>query len=233
MKPDYQNHASHCDLVVIEGAFSLQEAFSVQSLGSCVRKLFPSVKRFFEKRPYFGHIGNATNYVASKHDCTYLAGFLQLFAPGVAAQVIHLARISGAAAQWMMINSSFPDPGTLGIRTAELLSYGYPSKLGVHVDDGSTYTVLVSLSNPEDYQGGEFLVEFADYKPEKLTALVFRSRVTNHAVKEVTSGKRQTMTAELWESIDVPTGFSIPRPTQADVEEYMKKFVDVKLQSKT
>ncbi len=133
----------------------------------------------------------------------------------------------------MMINSSFPDPGTLGIRTAELLSYGYPSKLGVHVDDGSTYTVLVSLSNPEDYQGGEFLVEFADYKPEKLTALVFRSRITNHAVKEVTSGKRQTMTAELWESIDVPTGFSIPRPTQADVEEYMKKFVDVKLQSKT
>ncbi len=211
-------------MVVLEGAFSAQEAFSVQSLGYCVRKLFPPEQRFFEKRPYFGHIGNATNYVASKHNCTYLAGFLQLYAPGVAAQVTNLARLGREAGHWKEVQSSVPDPGTLGIRTTEHLSYGYPSKLGIHLDDGSTYTVLVSLSNPEDYQGGEFMVEFAEYKPEKLTALVFRSAVTNHAVNEVKSGKRETLTTELWESIDVPTGFSVPRPTQADVQEYIKKF---------
>lgn len=206
-------------MVIIEWALSPQEAFVVQSLGRCIRKLFPT-ELFFEKRAFADAADSS--YMTSGNICTFMAGFLQLFAPGVEAQVMKIARVAWEATSWGSEEGlPLPDPKTLRIRTSEHLLYQADSKLGLHVDSGSTYTVLISLSDPEDYQGGEFRLESANvkFKPEKLTALVFRSQTTLHAVEAVISGRRETFATELWSNADVPLGQN--RPSWSDFNDFI------------
>ena len=218
----YYEHKSEGDLVIIEGALSPQEAFVVQSLGRCIRKLLPLDVPFYEKRAF----GQETDYLASGNACTFLAGFLQLFAPGVEAQIMNIASVAWLSELSGWGNDgdiSFPDPRTLRIRTTEHLFYQTTSQLGVHTDNGSTYTILVSLSNPEDYGGGEFRLETNNvkFKPQKLTAVVFKSDDTFHAVESVTSGQRETFTTELWAYLDTPAGQ--PRPGLKQFKKYLKE----------
>ena len=55
-------------------------------------------------------------------------------------------------------NKWWPDPREIGIRTIEHLSYDIWDGLGYHQDERSDYTVNILLSDPDDYEGGEFTV---------------------------------------------------------------------------
>ena len=124
----------------------------------------------------------------------------------------------------------FDDPRTLGIRTSEYLEYRAGGNLGVHDDNESIYTVLISLSDPESYEGGEYFLELDDedtdkkrisVKPSRLSALVFVSEVL-HGVKPILSGERISFATEFWIHDDLP--FGELRPGHARWEELMIKF---------
>jgi len=109
------------------------------------------------------------------NEVTFLAPFLQLFTPGVAQRVATLAHFAWAEAEWEELEledtEEFDDPRTLGIRTSEYLEYSGGGSLGVHTDVESVYTVLVALSDPESYKGGEYFLELnekdGEHKEEK------------------------------------------------------------------
>jgi hypothetical protein len=204
------------ELVSIENALTPQEAFAVKSLGRCTRKILPLDIPFYHKRA-FGlehQIDNVGDYLQSGNVCTYLAGLLQMFAPGVAAQLTKIAVAAWEAADWGHARfGHMPDPRTTGVRTTEHLYYETTSQLGVHSDAGSNYTVVVSLSDPSEYEGGQFRL-FSDnvmFKPKKLTAIVFRSEIL-HGVEPISSGKRETFATELWPLVDTPVGLAKPPP---------------------
>jgi hypothetical protein len=109
----------------------------------------------------------------------------------------------------------FPDPvSETGIRTSEHLAYDRFRTLSYHDDSGSDYTVLVALSNPEDYEGGYFSLcpEFPNekceenkisIKPKRLSAIVFLSD-SEHGVQDILSKGRVMMANELWRYGDAP-----------------------------
>lgn len=204
-------------LVEVEAALTEEEAFAVQALAGCVRRHFPD---YFEDRTFEGN-DNGGNH------CTYLAHFMQLFAPGVAAHITKVAHLAWVAAGW---DREYPDPRMLGLRTAEHLRYEGGGKLGSHTDADSFFTVLVFLTDPQDYKGGEFILEHggevAVLKGPRLSALVFLSE-TSHLVTPITGGGRETFATEFWRFDDVVLGHT--RPSPEDWVEFIEK-VDVSIE---
>ena len=147
--------------VIVKDVLHQSEADSVQDLRRCLSEHHPRLAktRSFDKD--------------GGHHCVYLSAFLQWLAPGVAAQVRNAGHIGWLYGHWSNYtppsNLTQPNAGashmqgypslrasTTGIRTSEHLSYDGWKALGPHKDSGSLYTVLIMLSNPADYDGGEF-----------------------------------------------------------------------------
>jgi len=221
-------------MAIVENALNEHEADAVQALAECNRRYAPMT---FETRDFSNSGGG--------NDVTYLAGFLQMVVPGVAYSVLKTAKTVWEAAGWSKDERTFPpvdaehnpdgtwtskysskwcpDPiQECGIRTTEHLSYDRWKGLGFHDDTGSDYTVLVALSDPSDYEGGNFSIcmqgdedctEKVSVRPKKLSAVVFLSEFS-HGVEEIKSEGRRTFASELWRYGDV-SAFEM-RPTPED-----------------
>jgi hypothetical protein len=157
------------------------------------------------------------------NDCTYLAPFLQVFCPTIATSVKDIATLAWKAASWDVLdadNEEHPDPRSLGIRTSEYLSYkGWPS-LEAHKDIGSIYTIMISIKDPTEYEGGEFfvhtsMIESTNVKLDMFSAIVFKSN-TIHGVRSIISGHRESFVTELWSNNDSPIGICRPTDEQWD-----------------
>lgn len=163
----------------------------------------------------------------------YLAGFLQLLAPGIAARILDVARMAWDAGKWgeirdPLLGPRFPDPLQCGMRTIEHLSYDSWKNLGDHEDGGSLYTVLIALSDPADYVGGRFGIEYTtssqrhkrfETKPQIFSAMVFHSEC-QHGVRELGSPGRVTFATELWNLGDVAVGGL--RPSKSEFEDFQE-----------
>ena len=86
----------------------------------------------------------------------------------------------------------------------ELLEYEEAAdSLGWHVDEQSTVTLLVLLSDPRDFEGAELQHEVRG-RTEPVVASMVRGDVTAyrshqaHRVTPLTSGSRRVMAVELW-----------------------------------
>ena len=155
---------------IVQDALSEEEAGAVLGLARCLPHYFPES---------FRHRDFAYTEEGGGNDVTFLTGFLQILAPGVAHSVQTAAKLVWEKAQWGLddrplppIDAHYSEDGRLqsnysskwwpdpvsecGIRTTEHLSYDRWQGLGFHEDGGSDYTVLVALSDPSDYQGGAF-----------------------------------------------------------------------------
>ena len=83
--------------------------------------------------------------------------------------------------------------------------YGKDDFLAFHNDQDSTpryqYTVVMYLS--ENFEGGEFLIQFGDeireFTPDKFSMLILKSHLP-HAVKKVSKGERKVLVFFLQES---------------------------------
>ncbi|KAL9188951.1 hypothetical protein ACHAXT_011441 [Thalassiosira profunda] len=227
---------------IVSNALNEEEARSVHALSICLQTHAPTL---FERRRF------EQTYEGGGNDVTFMAGFLQIFAPGVAIQLRRVLHLVWKEAGWGDDEDFFepidleyddedeenesafstrwwPDPmdKTVGIRTTEHLSYSRWNGLGYHEDSGSDYTVLVGLSDPADYEGGEFSF-FPEYdnedrrnsndevkievKPERLSAIVFLSNF-RHGVEEIRSPGRMTFANEFWRYGDVPAMQQRPNP---------------------
>lgn len=208
-------------LVEVARALTEKEVFSVKALAACLRE---HQNEQFEVRPFEGNDAGGNN-------CTYLNPYLQIYVPGIASQLIQVGSIARKAAGWDRDAGEYPNPRTLGLRTSEHLQYGTGGNLGIHVDAESIYTILVALSNSNDYSGGEYVLETEtkknggerktyQFKPPKLSAMVFLSH-TAHKVNFIPEGVRETFANELWVYDDVPIGHR--RPGINNWHEYGEK----------
>ena len=165
------------------------------------------------------------------NDCTYLAPFLQSIVPGVAETVKGIATLAWRAASWdidvengeNIPNDNYFNPMSMGIRTSEHLSYNGWRSLEAHKDVGSIYTIMISIKDPEDYEGGEFFLhnsmfESTNVKLDKFSAIVFKSN-TIHGVRPISSGHRESFVTELWINDDSPIGMC--RPTEEQWETFV------------
>jgi hypothetical protein len=153
--------------------------------------------------------------------CRYFdKGMIQKYLPGAASSIVHAIQKTFEQSDWNKMDIS--PPNELGLRSAEFLAYNKTGRLGVHVDKDSIYTISVSLSNGNDYEGGYFHLysEQALFKVPRLSALVFFSE-TNHGITPVDGGNRQVFVVEMWEDDDTPIG--LPRPGYNTFEDYQRK----------
>jgi hypothetical protein len=162
-----------------------------------------------------------------------MASYLQALVPGVGARVVELARLAWREAGWQAAaaagdDETFPDPGTLGFRTNEHLYYEEKGVLSPHYDDDSVYTVVVALSSPDEYDGGEWIlfdheeskIELNRVKLSRLSAVVFLSSDALHGVAPVTRGTREVLVVELWEEDDTPFDGTNP-----DIRSFRRDFL--------
>eukprot|EP00554_Chaetoceros_debilis_P006775 CAMPEP_0194072550 /NCGR_PEP_ID=MMETSP0149-20130528/267_1 /TAXON_ID=122233 /ORGANISM="Chaetoceros debilis, Strain MM31A-1" /LENGTH=368 /DNA_ID=CAMNT_0038752445 /DNA_START=145 /DNA_END=1248 /DNA_ORIENTATION=+ len=225
----HRNKAGNTIAVEVTSAISSEEVATVRALSGGIKNCIDegkkssmeldeikNLERHFEHRS-FGE-GKGGN------DCTYLAPFLQSIVPGVAETVKGIATLAWRAASWdidvengeHIPNDNYFNPMSMGIRTSEHLSYNGWRSLEAHKDVGSIYTIMISIKDPEDYEGGEFFLhnsmfESTNVKLDKFSAIVFKSN-TIHGVRPITSGHRESFVTELWINDDSPIGMC--RPTE-------------------
>lgn len=213
-------------VAVVANAFTEEEVATVKDLTSCMQRYHKD--NLFEEQQFTNADGDGGN------NCTYLGGFLQLFAPGVARQMYHVGFLGWRAAGWGRKEYKydhhgekypFPDPRVTGIRTSGHLSYEGWEGLGLHPDEESIYDVLAFLSAPSEYEGGDFFLQPSTrpntpenllvVKPDRLSAVVFLSE-EKHGVKKILGGNRETWINELWNYGDAPVGIRRPSPAMYD-----------------
>jgi len=218
-------------LAVVDFALSDEEAATFQDLRDCVKHNHP---RQFVRRSFAGPGDDFEQ--EGGNDATFVGGFVQLFAPGVAAKLCETARVAWKKSEWFKIeDGDVPfqfDPCKMGMRTTEYLSYdpsGW-SALGGHTDIGTMYTILLLLSDPSEYKGGEFFMKPWDwggeeqhlklvFKPKRLQALVFLSDLEYHGVQRITEGTRRALAVEIWPYANAPLG--VNRPQTFEFEHYL------------
>lgn len=180
--------------MVLSDAFTAQEAFGVEELEQCVRSVFPHDKRFYEARE-FGDDETAATHGMYNDDggnyCTFLNGLVQIYLPGVAATTYQVVQQAYDQSKWGTSRDLSP-PSDLGVHSAEFLQYRKNGKLSLHSDDDTVYTISVSLSNFDAYEGGYFRLVTGEalFKVPKRSAIVFFGE-SLHGVTEIQQGERK------------------------------------------
>lgn len=205
--------------MTVGNAFSEQEAYGLESLAKCVQAVLPQELPFYEVRA-FGEDETSETYGMYKKDggnyCTYVAGLLQEYLPGVASTIYRVLQMTYDKNEWIDDSGRvLPPPNSLGLRTAEHLEYHRKGRLGLHEDSGSVYSISVALSDVNDYEGGYFQLRSPNalFKVPRLSAILFESEAT-HGVTDILGGERNVFVVELWDNDDVPKG--VARPTHED-----------------
>mmetsp|Transcript_28896 Transcript_28896/g.29230 ORF Transcript_28896/g.29230 Transcript_28896/m.29230 type:complete len:349 (-) Transcript_28896:103-1149(-) len=154
------------------------------------------------------------------NNVTYMTGIMQEVAPDFVNRVLEVVSIATEQAGWR------PHPYHLGIRCVETLQYPAGGELLMHVDGDSIYTVMLMLSDPASFTGGEFVItkELFDettsereeielvVMPEKGGGVVFDSEAL-HGVYPIESGERTVLIFELWPYEDSDSGHVRPSAT--------------------
>lgn len=220
-------------LALIEYALSEEEAATFVDLSHCVKEHH---SRQYVRRSFADESSGETVQETGGNDCTFVGGFLQLFAPGVMAQMCRVFRAAHQRTEWYNLEEEgIPykkDPCTIGMRTAEHLQYsphGY-SHVGGHEDIHTVYTIVVALADKENYGGGEYYIQPKAWgasesqgrivvKPDRLSALMFLGE-EHHGVQRILSGKREMIAIELWAYGDTPVG--VNRPQVYEYEKFQR-----------
>ena len=224
----HRNKSGKAIAVEVTSAITMNNVKSIRALSNGIQEGISSTSTSsLDKKKlsqHFKHRGFGEGQ--GGNDCTYLAPFLQVFCPNVVTSVKDIATLAWKAASWdddIDSKDEHPDPMSLGIRTSEYLSYkGWPS-LEAHKDIGSIYTIMISIKDPNEYEGGEFfihnsMIESTNVKLDMLSAIVFKSN-TIHGVRPIIAGHRESFVTELWSNNDSPIG--ICRPTEKQWESFL------------
>ena len=143
-------------------------------------------------------------YRAGAWETSYLSteGLFKERLPQLRDRLVALAHEVDTSHEWQVLTCATAPvvPRCVELHAVERGgSLPYPE----HYDSGSLVTIDVMLSDPSEFEGGEFSTLEADGKMahhsfEKGDALVFVSH-KYHCVSPVTSGTRHVLVCELWE----------------------------------
>lgn len=229
------SHSDEGDLITVENALTDCEAAWLQALVDCMQEHLPRSMPFYQERP-FGEDTSAETYglyqAGGGNHVHYLAGIMAHYLPGVVNSIYTAMTLAYEYAEWgegstfatgkrMFIGGSgFPTPTRLGLRTAEYLEYHTTGRLGQHADAESVFTISIAMTDPEDYQGGEFQLQSdaVRFKVPRLSAVVFFSEAI-HGITPITAGERRVFVTELWDYDSVPMGSSRP-----SVEQFLQRY---------
>ncbi|GMI44865.1 hypothetical protein TrCOL_g12700 [Triparma columacea] len=133
---------------------------------------------------------------------------LQNKLPGVIGKIVELAEESLLGGKWTHETGplfGFLGMNTLSIRVAEVWTYSVEGGLldDYHFDTDSIMTIVTLLSDPGDFDGGEFQTYECDntqlsYGMQKGDGVCFVSH-KYHNISRVTRGRRKSLVVELWE----------------------------------
>lgn len=167
-------------LVEIQNAMSPIHAKAVRALNFCVRE---HISQLYEKRPMYQvyqveeTADDSVKEQMGGNNPTHLNSLIGIFLPDVVNEQYETLRLAYHHAGWqgMVVRDEIMgkfranDDGTkaafapsvsAGMRACEYLSYEGFNNLMEHQDGYATSVVLnVMLSDPEDYEGGEFYIQ--------------------------------------------------------------------------
>lgn len=140
---------------------------------------------------------------------TYLKEVLLMAAPSIAVQMMQMIHAVWLEADWSF-KLGLPDPRTLSWRRLQHVVYQGWGPLNIpHADEGSVYTISLSLSTPRhDFDGGVFFVHPYGSTQTNMSlprgdAVVFLSEQPHCATdmpKRSSGNMRSYLIGELWDS---------------------------------
>jgi len=230
-------------LVEIKNAITPEHAALVKTLSVCIQEHIPSLshsRNLYEElnlEEDFGDTLSGGNTLGGNTP-TFMAPIISIFLPEVIQEMQEILEIAYEAADWMYLTieddileteprNAQPAPKDVGIRTSEHLTYKDFPSLGSHTDSGSSYTLNIALSGPEDYEGGEFfIVDKEDIKHtmkvDKYSCIVFLGGKYFHGVSTGISGNREMFSTEYWAYPDIPPGITLDNAIPAFMEQHIK-----------
>jgi hypothetical protein len=123
---------------------------------------------------------------------------------------------------------AIPMPEQLGFRASEHLTYDDFPLLDAHFDGADTaFTVNFALAGPKDYDGGYLYVVDSDgqktfFKPQKYSCVVFLGGTYYHGVTQITGGRREMFSNELWFNPDLPLGSTLWNSDGENMDDYIR-----------
>lgn len=168
----------------------------------------PETVEYCRQRRAFG---SADSSPVTGHSVTFLFQAMAEQRDGLLSALYHLMR-GGEDVGKLEVSSRLP--GKLSVRVVESLTYygddawrsegAAPGSLGWHQDDGAFVSMVVMLSEPEEYEGGAFQLQDLEghihtvQGLHKGEAIVWRSW-RRHRVTPVLKGKRHVLVMEFWD----------------------------------
>lgn len=197
-------------LVNVKDMVDLLDIIQISSLEACVRACSPT-------HVQDGHFYENSGY-SRGNNVTYVGGYIQMLMPDFIDHIFSALSLATDYAGWR------PHPLHLGIRCAEVLSYGTGGELLFHKDTDSVYTVMIVLSE-SDFEGGDFVIKteaapmgrHLDSRlvhrssPDKADAILFDSNI-EHGVETINRGIRKVLVLELWAYKDATPAHLRPTP---------------------
>ena len=183
----------------------------IGTLSECIKTVEPTK---FEDRKF----DQDANKYGGGNDVIFLTGLLPIILPSLSKYIVELASAASEEAGWR------PHVSHLGFRCIEKLMYYPGGELLYHVDHGSIYTLVIILSDENDFIGGEFQIINADrsiinYKAPKKGGMLFDSN-KDHGITTIKEGERHVLVVEFWPFED--TNASDRRPHEENHNFKMK-----------
>ena len=208
-------HRPGDSLVMLEDAVDDIDLAQMITLSDCIKTVDPS--RFEDRK--FNNNGFKNKY-GGGHDVIFLTGLMPLIIPTLTDHLITVAANAAEKAGWR------PSVHHLGIRCIEKLVYHPGGELLYHVDGGSTYTLVIMVSNKNDYTGGDFQIinksgTVISRNASKRGGVLFDSN-KDHGVTPIITGSRHVFAVEFWPFYD--TNIDDKRPREVDYADRGVKF---------
>jgi hypothetical protein len=128
----------------------------------------------------------------------------------------------------MRSSAAIPMPEQIGFRASEHLTYDDFPLLDAHFDGMDTaFTVNFAFAGPDDYQGGYLYVVDSDgdktfFKPQKYSCVVFLGGTYYHGVTQISGGRREMFSNELWFNPDLPLGNTLWNSNGDNMDDYIR-----------
>ena len=112
---------------------------------------------------------------------TYCSGYAQKIIPHI---LLKMKKIADHALAVNKLGQNVDTVDGLGLRCVEFLFYREGMSLNMHTDTDSYFTMIVAMSSPNDYDGGDFIIESThsgaySVRPDLYTGIIFNS-LQNH-----------------------------------------------------
>lgn len=182
---------------VVHNVVSAEQTLALKQMVDCAVTFCqnepkgPRTNDWCESFTEYRDFSTTTNSNYGGNNVTFVTGLLRHVLPDVYASV----------------RAATKHVGDLGVRCEEMLEYTQNGHLEAHSDTGSVVTLVVMLSEPHEFRGGQLMVEDDNQVLQALpfvqkgSGYLFDSE-TPHKVSFIEKGTRRVLVVEFWDKPD-------------------------------